>query len=857
MSGLAGCGEDGDQIGVSTGQDPDPVVVDIPIAYVKRPLPVNDNGVVISSDARDLVTFNAGGDVFVRDRASPSAVERNVTLPVTMGAGDVRDLSASYDGTRVIFSLRLPLIDGLDDEDQPTWNIWEYNLEADALTRLVSSDISAEDGHDIAPAYLPDGRIVFSSTRQRTSKAVLLDEGKPQYDALTTQRNEPAFVLHVMDDDGSNIEQISFNQSHDLDPIVLTDGRIAFTRWDNAGGNNAMHLYTINPDGTGLRLLYGALSHGTGTNGATVQFLRPIELPDGRLLSLVRGFVAPTLGGDLQAIDTTGFVENEQPVLMNAGMPGPAQSPATNNVVATDGGFSSGGRYLDAFPLFDSTNRLFFSWSDCRVDVEGVIRPCTPAFLEDPNAREAAPLYGLWVYNPSDGTQLPVIAPEEGIVFSDVVALQPRPFPTSPPASPSALEVDPNAVDDGVGLLHVRSVYDFAGTDTAPGGIRALADPAQTTQADRPFTFVRLSKPVSELDDDVRDVPRTAFGRQRRLGMREVLGYAPVEPDGSVMVRVPANVAFQLEVLDADGVRQTSRHENWMQLRPGELLECNGCHRTNQGASHGRDGLTASVWDGATTTGLPFPNTDPALFADFGETMAQVRARLSCATENCAALVPDLDLVYDDVWTDPVAAGRPADASFAYRYADLATPPPVDGACLTTWSPRCRVAINYEEHVHPLWSLDRQQLDADGVTVLADNTCTTCHSPTDAAGTPMVPAAQLDLTDGASDQNADQFKAYRELFFGDNEQEVMGDVLVDRLVEVGVDPDTMQPIFETVPVAPSLSGNAARASGRFFDRFRGAGSHVGYLSGAELKLLTEWVDIGGQYFNNPFAAPED
>ena len=77
-------------------------------------------------------------------------------------------------------------------------------------------------------------RIVFTSTRQRQSRAILLDENKPQYAAQDEDDNEPAFVLHVMDADGSNIHQISFNQSHDLDPAVLPNGRIVFTRWEHA-----------------------------------------------------------------------------------------------------------------------------------------------------------------------------------------------------------------------------------------------------------------------------------------------------------------------------------------------------------------------------------------------------------------------------------------------------------------------------------------------------------------------------------------------------------------------------------------------------------------------------------------------
>ncbi len=31
----------------------------------------------------------------------------------------------------------------------------------------------------------------------------------------------------------------------------------------------------------------------------------------------------------------------------------------------------------------------------------------------------------------------------------------------------------------------------------------------------------------------------------------------------------------------------------------------------------------------------------------------------------------------------------------------------------------------------------------------------------------------------------------------------------------------------------------------------------GYLTAAELKLVSEWLDLGAQYFNDPFAAPLD
>jgi hypothetical protein len=66
---------------------------------------------------------------------------------------------------------------------------------------------------------------------------------------------------------------------------------------------------------------------------------------------------------------------------------------------------------------------------------------------------------------------------------------------------------------------------------------------------------------------------------------------------------------------------------------------------------------------------------------------------------------------------------------------------------------------------------------------------------------------------------------------------------------------TGQPQFVPVPVEPSLQAGSANASVGFFGLFAVGGSHSGWLTPAELKLVSEWVDSGAQYFNDPFAAP--
>ncbi len=867
-AGLSACSSGGN-VAIANSQSADPATVDYPIFYVKRTIPPTTDDLrlmrnAVLPTANQLVVPKA--DLYKRDSASPSANETNITTRITgTDSWDVKDVDVSADGTLVVFAMRGPLTAKMQQKNAPSWRIYSYTIATDTLQPVINpaTDQDPPTVNDVAPHVLPDGRIIFSSTRQRQSQAILLDEGKPQFAAQDESRTEPAFNLHVMNADGSDIHQISFNQSHDRDATVLASGRILWSRWDNAMGKDGMHLYSSNPDGTDVQLYYGANSHLTGTtpdgmDNATIEFVKPHEMQNGSILALVRPYTDVDFGGDLVIIDGVHYVENTQALLAYPSLTGPAQIRATSNDVIDVPGPSPGGRFNSAYPLWDGSNRILVSWTQCRLldstQNPPAIVPCTSSALANPNVMTGPPLYSVWMFDPTQNTLLPVMPPVEGVMVTDIVAAQPR-------AVPNILldQILASGSDPTIGEIDIKSVYDFDGVDTAKPNIPTVADPGKTPAAQRLARFVRLEKAVSIPDKTVVNLADAAFGASNY--MREIMGYAPVQPDGSVQIQVPANVAFMIDVLDANGRRISPVHAAWLQVRPGETLTCNGCHNpaTPQSPlSHGRQGLFAAAYSGLAGGGA-FPDANPALVANSGETMAEALARISCAqdTPRCAQIVPSVDLSSTEIWANPPAKA----ADISLRYQDMpAGNFPTSNNCLNAWVSNCRIIVNYPKIIQAMWDYARQTTDANG-NVLTDHTCSQggCHTSTPAKGataTVQVPAGQLDLTNTPSTAEPLQPTSYQELLFTHNEQQVT----MGSLQDVPGPPDANgNPT--TISVGPYMNAGSANGalSSAFLGRFDGSVptpgggvNHVGFLTPAELRLISEWLDIGAQFYNNPF-----
>ncbi|NLG13214.1 MAG: hypothetical protein GX561_03275 [Lentisphaerae bacterium] len=134
--------------------------------------------------------------------------------------------------------------------------IWEINVDGTGLRQLTGrQDDPLETWgkrqtvliEDYDPCYLPNGNIVFVSTRCSI------------YGRCHWTRYTPSYLLYLMDKDGNNIRQFSFGEANEWDPSVLHDGRIIYTRWDYINRHDTVYqsLWTTRQDGTGTAHFYG------------------------------------------------------------------------------------------------------------------------------------------------------------------------------------------------------------------------------------------------------------------------------------------------------------------------------------------------------------------------------------------------------------------------------------------------------------------------------------------------------------------------------------------------------------------------------------------------------------------------
>jgi hypothetical protein len=145
--------------------------------------------------------------------------------------GGIRDPDVHYDGNKILFAYR----PGGDE----AYHLYEIGVDGSNLRRLTDGP-----DNDIEPIYLPDGGIMFCSSRCHRF--------------VPCWRTQVA-VLYRSDADGKNIRMVSNNAEQENTPWMLPDGRVLYMRWEYVDRNQLQfhHLWTVNPDGTGLMVYFG------------------------------------------------------------------------------------------------------------------------------------------------------------------------------------------------------------------------------------------------------------------------------------------------------------------------------------------------------------------------------------------------------------------------------------------------------------------------------------------------------------------------------------------------------------------------------------------------------------------------
>jgi hypothetical protein len=486
-----------------------------------------------------------GGGIFILEgikSGKPGTVPEPRLRCLTEGfaAGSFENPDLSFDGKRLVFAYckyypHVAKMQKADKEKLPAdcfYNIYEMNVDGSGVRQLTRGRYD-----DFDPRYLPNGEIVFLSTRKgqflqctklntaATAQATMPDSyvrcGGDNY------RPVPVFTLHAMDRDGGNLRPMSAFENFEWTPAVAADGRILYARWDYIDRFNGhfFSLWSTNPDGTNAQLVFKNYT----TRPQCV--FEAQAIPNSQKLIFTATAHHSITGGSLVLLDRTQGTENERPM-----------TRLTPEVCFPEAEGWPECYYGSPHPL--SETHYLVAWSDGRL----------PPHCEVNDARNPPNAQGIYLYDAFGNLNLLYRDPTISSLWPIAVRQRPR-----PPAMPNT--VDWNGPQ--LGQFLVQDVYE--GLSGVPRGsvkqLRVIGVP--------PKTQPHMNTPT--------------IGVSKEDPGKFVLGLAPVEADGSAHFRVPSGVPVFFQALDADGMAvQTMRSLTYVQ--PNQTLACIGCHESREAA---------------------------------------------------------------------------------------------------------------------------------------------------------------------------------------------------------------------------------------------------------------------------------
>ena len=473
---------------------------------------------------------NAGAYRFFAPGASLNVLEMDgpygtVRTLLADADGVLRNPDVSYDGRRLLFAWKKS--DRGDD----------YHLyEMDLATRQVRQLTSGEQLADYEGVYLPDGNIVFSSTRCIQS-----------VDCNWVEVSN----LFLMDRRGRYIRRIGFDQVHTIFPTVTDDGRVLYTRWEynDRAQIYPQPLFQMNLDGTNQRELYG------GSSWFPTNIIHARKLPGSdKVVAIVTGHHTPA-HGKLALIDPARGRQEGRGVQLLA--PRRRIQP-----VRVDRYAQSGCQFQYPYPLSEEQFLVTLALPTPRGKLGRF-----SIYLVDLDGRRELLVEG-------DGTG-------QGVGCRQIVPLHPR---TGFAARASSVDYRKTT-----GTFYVQDVHEGPGlAGVARGTIRRLRVVALRYRA---AAIGSTGQRGAGGSSTVTTPVAVANGS---WDVKVVLGSATVHEDGSALFRVPARTPIYFQALDANGhAAQTMR--SWATLMPGENFSCVGCHEHKNSTARARREVTRAL----------------------------------------------------------------------------------------------------------------------------------------------------------------------------------------------------------------------------------------------------------------------
>ncbi|MDR2704596.1 MAG: hypothetical protein LBC02_02340, partial [Planctomycetaceae bacterium] len=382
---------------------------------------------------------------------------------------------------------------------------------------------------DMEPCYLPSGDIIFTSTRCDQAAACW----------WTTVMN-----LYICDGEGRYIRRLGFDQDHTIQPQILQDGRIVYTRWEynDRSSGVAQTTFMMNPDGTNQTEHYGNNSY------MPVSLFHVRGIPDSsKQVGIMCGHHVDQHGKLVMIDRSKGTQENQ----------GLAYICPKKNVTFIKHVFGKT-LYSDVEWADYSGEQFQYPWA---LNEENYLVGYLPWYQRHDWARGPYPVkFGIYWMN---------INGERELLVYDPTIASCQQFPL---AARNIPQIKPTAVDQNRndGTFYVQDVYFGPGMEGVERGTakklrvvgiepRAVA----TTYLIHYPAGAQCTTPIA-INNGSWDV-------------KHVLGEVDVEEDGSAYFTVPARTPVYFQLLNEKGhVIQTMR--SWAVLQPGETMSCVGCH---------------------------------------------------------------------------------------------------------------------------------------------------------------------------------------------------------------------------------------------------------------------------------------